>query len=467
MEYQISEKGYEAKPTKGQFNRMRWERVDTDLPDLVSYLESGHTYRANLLSTSNSGKRDLVSTQVLFLDIERKTENPPALKDFLENSKITPTFYYETFSSTGGDRYRLGFTLDKPITDTKEYKAIVKAVVDYTGVLTEGMVDPKSYDPRQNMCGTDKEVGISYRGYRLNDLRTLAEGFIEEDTERRTKEKPEHKPTYEEYDLMCDFLAQDGTFESWIRDNTISLPFVSETPPTDQDDTYFYYSDYVTLVRKLVNGSYYHQCPDGRYRNNTFHDGERRRKKIIINCSLIHQIYPDCSLEELLVLTCQMFLLFFSNDREDRIGREFIWRTVINEWHCPFNAKTPFRIRKRFRTRLYEDGKPMHWKRQAKIHYSSLITSLYDFSISLESNLENLNVFFSESKDDYRVSESVLENYLKETKQFYWSDKEKPIKTLKRMIRSGVARKECLDFLLSHKDSIGKNQMTKYKRLLS
>ncbi len=468
MDYQISTKGYETKPNDPQWKSMKWERVSSDTPTLISYLQSGHTYRANLDSVSNSGKKRFISSQVILLDIEKKTDNPPVLKDFIEFSKIKPSFYYESFSSKEGNRYRLGYILDKPVTDIHEYKAMTKAIIDYTGVLTEGMVDPKSYDPRQNFCGTNKGVEWTCRAYRKSDIRKIAEKFIEEDTEKIIDEKPVHKLTFEEYDLMCDFTATDGTFEAWIRDNSTGLPFASETPPTDLDETYFYYDNYITLVRKLVNGSYYHLCDDGKYRNNTFHDGEHRRKKIITNCSLLHQIYPSCSLKELLVLTCQMFLLFFSNDKEDKIGRPFIWKTVINEWYEPMNAKTPYTIKKRFKFKLYDDeGKRIHWKKQSMIHYSELCLSMYDFSIPIEENLKALNEYLSTTKDDFRFSLSLIESYLDKENLFWFSDKEKPIKTLKRMVKSGVARKECLDFLLSNKDYIGRKQFYEYKKRLT
>lgn len=462
MDYQISTKGYKTKPNGTQWRTMKWERVSSDTPTLISYLQSGYIYRANLDSISNSGKKKFIDSQVILLDVEKQTAEPPTLKNFIEKTKIIPSFYFETFSSDCGNRYRLGYVLDKPVTDIHEFKAFVKAIIDYSGILTEEMIDPKSYDPRQNFCGTNKGVEWTCRAYKKSEISKIAEKFIEEETEKII-EKPKHKLTYEEYDLMCDFTAPGGTFESWIRDNPIELPFVSETPPNDQDDTYFYYDNYITLVRKLVKGSYYHLCSDGKFRNNTFHNGEHRRKKIITNCSLLHQIYPTCSLKELLVLTCQMFLLFFSNDKEDIIDRKFIYKTVINEWNEPMLAKSPFKIKKRFRNKLYEEGKRIHWKKQSMIHYNEMCLSMYDYSLSVEENLKAINDYLSTTKDDYRFTVSVIQNYLNKENLFFFSDKEKPIKTLKRMIGK-YSNEECLSFLIENKDKIGRKQFYEYKK---
>ena len=467
FKYQLSTKEYKTKPTKGQWTLMKWEEKETDIETLVSFLGRGYNYRANLDSLSNNGKKNLVSSQIIMLDVEKKTDEPPELEHFLENTKIKPNFAYETFSSTDGRRYRLGYMIDRPITKIPLFKAVTKTIIEGTGVLTEGMVDPKSYDPRQNFCGTDKNVVLCHHAMLpKKQLLEMASRFIEKDTEKKTDEKPVITPTYEEYDLMCDFLAFEGTFESWTRDNPIDLPFVLESPYDDEDDTYIYYNDYITLVRKLSNGSYYRLCDDGKYRPNTFHDGEHRRNKIIMNCSLIHSIYPECTTKELLVLVCKMFLVLFTNDKEDTIDRKFIWKTVFNEMHEPKKVKSPYKIKKRFKKRLYDEGKPMHWKKQSRIHYMELALSLYDFSISIEDNLSLINNLLSKTKDDYRYTLSVLSNYLDSNNLFYFSLEDKPIKTLKRMISTNQPKNECLSFLLNNKGSIGKNQFTKYKRIL-
>ena len=112
MKYQISSKGSATKPSDDEFAEMQWLEKDTDQPTLLDYLGKGHTYRANMANTLNDGPKTLVSTQVIMIDVDGK-HNPPTLAQFLELTRLTPSFYYETFSSQNGERYRLGYTLDK------------------------------------------------------------------------------------------------------------------------------------------------------------------------------------------------------------------------------------------------------------------------------------------------------------------------------------------------------------------
>ncbi len=464
MKYQISMTGSTTKPA---FNNIQWIEKDTDHFDLTDYLGKGHTYRANMSNTKNNGPKTLVSTQVVMIDVDGK-HNSPTLTQFLNQTRITPSFYYETFSSTGGDRYRLGYILDNEIKTKGEYSAIAHIIVEKTGCLTNEMVDSASFSVFQNFAGTNKPVYDTCVAYRKSDFNRLMDQYLPKVEARR---RIDVKLSFEEYEVMLDFLSE-GTFENFINRHHIDKVLLKESLPDDEDETFYYWSDYKCLIRKLVNGSFYHKYKDY-YVCNTFHDGEGRRKKLTVNCSLIHQMYPDCSLEELLVLTCKCFLKFFTNDAEDTIGREFVFNTVAAEMHYPLGAQSPYKIKKRFKVRKYdENGKRVHWKVQAKEHYSNQILGMYDASLSIEDNLILIQRFYDDSKDKHQVSPRTLRRYLDENNVFYFSSnnnpltKEKPITTLKRMIKCFMF-KEAYQFLLEHRDSVGRKQFFQYKKLLS
>ena len=446
---------------------MEWVEKDTDLPDLIDLLANGHTYRANLDNTSNSGTKNLVSAQIVMIDVDGK-HNPPKLDEFLNKTLLRPTFYYETFSSFDGDRYRLGFVLDREIKTKREYSAIARIIVEKTGCLTDEMVDAASFSVFQNFAGTNKLVTNNYVAYRKSDFDRLLDVYL---PKVKVSRKFDLKLSFEEYETMCDFLSFEGTFENYINLHPIDKVLLKESLPDDEDETFYYWSEYKCLIRKLVNGSYYHKYGDY-YVCNTFHDGEGRRKKLTVNCSLIHQMYPDCSMEELLVLTCKCFLKYFTNDAQDTIDREFVFNTVVAEMHCPLSARSPYKIKKRFKVKKFdENGNRVHWKVQAKEHYSNQILGMYDASLSLEDNLILIQRFYAESKDKHQVSLRTLKKYLDENNVFYFSSnnnpltKEKPITVLKRMIKCSMF-KEAYQFLLEHRDNIGRKQFFKYKRLL-
>ena len=468
MKYQLSKVGYEHKPTKPDFTRMVWVEKQTDFPTLIEYLSSGYVYRNRTTNLLNTGEKHVEAAQIVFLDVEDWGEQPPTMEEYIKTTKILPTFYYLTYhGSEKHDRYRLAYLLDEEITSKIEFKAIAKTIVHYTGILTPKMIDNKSYSWEQNVCGTNSEVFCTYRAYPLSELRKLSKIFIEEEVVSKTKHVFNLELSYEEFDLMCDFFQPEETFEGFILHNTISMPLVFESYPDREDDTFYYWDNYITLVRKIVNGSYYHRISKY-YRANTFHNGEHRRKKIKVNCSLIHQIYPQCSLLELLVLTIHMFLVLFSNDKEDKIGREFIWETVIKEWKEPLKAKSPIKIHKRFKKKLYDEyGNKIHYAKQKKEYYKALLLSLYDYSVSLEDNLININDYFSNKTiDNYQVKETILRKYLNEENIFFYSNKDKPISNLKRMIKTNMSKKECYNYLITNKNNIGRRQFFYYKKLL-
>jgi hypothetical protein len=182
-------------------------------------------------------------------------------------------------------------------------------------------------------------------------------------------------------------------------------------------------------------------------------------------------MYPQCTLEELLALTTKCFLKYFSNDAEDTIPREFVFNVVAAEIKTPLNAKSPITIKKRFKIKKYENGKRVHWKKQAKEYYSNQMLGMYDSALSIEDNLILIQRYYAESKDKHQVSLRTLKKYLDESNVFYFSSsnnpitKEKPISVLKRMIKCSMT-KEAYQFLLEHKDSIGRKQFFEYKRFL-
>jgi hypothetical protein len=321
----------------------------------------------------------------------------------------------------------------------------------------------------QNIAGTNKPIHNNCVIYKKTDFDRLIDQYL---PKVKVNRRFDVKLSFEEYEVMCDFLSFEGTFENFINLHPIDKVLLKESLPDDEDETFFYWSDYKCLNRKLINGSFYHKY-GGYYVCNTFHDGEGRRKKLTVNCSLIHQRYPDCTLEELLVLTCKCFLKYFTNDAEDTIDREFVFNTVAAEMHCPLCAKSPYTIKKRFKVRKYDEhGNRIHWKTQAKEHYTNQILGMYDASLSLEDNLILIQRFYAQSKDKHQVSPRTLKKYLDENNVFYFSSnnnpltKEKPITVLKRMIKCNMI-KEAYEFLLDHKDSIGRKQFFEYKKILS
>jgi len=359
--------------------------------------------------------------------------------------------------------------LNKEIMSMSEYSAIAHIILEKTGCLDKDMVDPVSFSAVQNIAGTNKPITNNYVAYKKTDFDRLIDAYL---PEVKVCRRFDVKLSFDEYEVMCDYLSWDGTFENYVSLHPIDKVLRYESMPDDEDETFYYWSDYKCLVRKLLNGSYYHKYGDY-YLPNTWHDKEGRRKKLTVNCSLIHQMYPDCTLEELLVLTTKCFLKYFSNDAEDTIPREFVFNVVIAEMKSPLNAKSPITIKKRFKVKKYDEyGNRVHFKKQAKEYYSNQMLSMYDSALSIEDNLILIQRYYAESKDKHQVSLRTLKKYLDENNVFYFSSnnnpltKEKPITVLKRMIKCSMT-KEAYQFLLEHKDSIGRKQFFEYKRLLS
>ena len=473
MIFQITERSYKHKPEKGsdEWGKLTWKRVDGTLEEFYNYIRNNHFYRANLASTSNFGTKVFVSSQVVMLDYDK---GDITMHDFVSRTKFKPTFYYRSHSSNElGNKFRLGYIFDKPITSSHEYEVISKTIADNNEVLTSSDFDSVSYSPYQLFCGA--EYGLKKTGNRPIDLDYVKnwiternpDAFVEKVKEKKEKKKKPapKKGTHPDEAQRVKEEFYGSSYEDFINRN-MKTPIISSFPIRENEAFYFYDKDnYFEVIRKLgkiEEGviSYFKKNTKGGYEPLRWVDGERRRRKIAVSVSFIHQIKPDITLNELLAQTL-LYINNYIDNSNNSISDSWIWDTVFEEFTNPkgYNSKIhkSMRMKKEYFSKFHEDK---HHKTQIKEYKKQYCISNYDFGKSLDDNLLEINrMLKEETSGTITITKRTLTSYLNEDNLL----KDKPVKELKFFFKKGLLTMEILD---SYRDKLNRKTYFKYKKLI-
>lgn len=468
MIYQITETAYLAKLEKGspEWKSLNWNTGDYSYDDLMEQLESNHFYRANFRTTSNKGEKEFQSAQVIFLDYDK---GDVLMNDYIAKIKVRPSFYYRSHSSDeSGNRFRIGYVLDKPVYSPDEYRVISKAIADNNGGgLSSKDFDPASFSPYQLWCGSEYEFN---RTSSIIPLDKIKQRILQDDPEAFCFEKRKSENsriTIERRELSsAEQKIKDDFFCSRYSDfikKYMPEPIVCSFPVKENEAFYFFdKNNYFEIIRKYqLNDqrhiSHYKKNIKGGYEPLRFYDGERRRSKISASVSFIHQIKPDISLSELLAQAINYINQYIDNT-DDSITNCWIWNMVFDEFINPKNYTS--NIHKSLRLKKeYFCCSSVHHKTKIKEYKKQYCLSLYDPDISIENNLLMINEYLTEETNSVlSVSKRTLMDYLKEE-----GIVKKEIDQLKFLYKEGLLTKESLD---SFKDKVNRKTFFKYKRLI-
>lgn len=470
IKYQHTEQSYRTKPEKGseEWKKLTWTDGKYTYDDLIDHLKSNHFYRAHFRSTSNFGTKEFVSAQVIFLDYDN---GETTMDKYVSELKVQPSFYYRSHSSDEtGNKFRIGYVLDKPIYSAEEFRVISTAIADNIGGgLTSKDFDPKSFSPYQLWCGAEYGIHDNSFFFTLDKVRERilqddpkAFDFKKKETHRKTSGE-RRKLTQEEQEIKDDFfrLRYDDFIVKYI-----SKPIVCSTPIKENEAFYFYdKNNYFEIIRKYqINEegrmSHYKRTIRDGYEPLRFVNGERRRNKISTSVSFIHQIKPEISLSELLAQTI-FYINHYIDNTDDSITNDWIWNMVFDEYIQPKRYSCTIKKSYSLKREFFSEMKDIHHKKKIKEYKKEYCLSLYDDSTSLENNLNVINSYLEEETNGVMsVSERTLKGYLKE-EGIPFSE----IQKLKLLSEKHQLTKEIL--LESYRSSkINRKTYFKYKKLL-
>lgn len=467
MNYQITQKCYATKPQKGadEWRTLTWNSGDFSRDELMEHLSSNHFYRANFTSTSNWGEKEFISAQVIFLDYDNcKT----TMNDYVTNIKVPPSFYYRSHSSDGtGNKFRVGYVLDKPIYSEQEFRVISTAIADNNGGgLTAKDFDPKSFSPYQLWCGSEYEF---YQTSYEIPLDKIKQRILKDDPSAFDfKRKSSNNNTIT---IECRELSQE---EQKVKDDFFSLrypdfiskymtdPIVCSQPVNENEAFYFYdKNNYFEIIRKYrINEqgriTHYRKNIKNQFEPLRFVDGEHRRSKIAASLSFIHQIEPGIGLGELLAQAV-FYINHYIDNTKDSITNWWIWNMVFDEYVSPKNYRSKISRSLKIKKEFFNSN--AHYKTKIKGYKKDYCLSMYDHNESIESNLNLINSYLEEETDGViSVSERTLKGYLKEEGIL-----KKGIDDIKQYYKEGLLTMEILD---EYKEKINRKSYFRYKSLL-
>lgn len=139
-----------------------WENVELSIDELVNIVaEDGHAFCAQLHGSRSNKNYSL--TNLVSIDVDAGTTIKQVLDD--EFAKQHLTFYYTTVNHTVEEnRFRLGFLLERDLTDPNEYVAIKRAL----GLKFCG--DPSTHDASRISYGNRSAGYEVFDGYIPTDV---------------------------------------------------------------------------------------------------------------------------------------------------------------------------------------------------------------------------------------------------------------------------------------------------------
>lgn len=141
-----------------------WENIEISIDDFIkSVAHDGYAFCAQLHASRSS--KNFKLTNLVSIDVDAGTTIKEVLED--EFARRHLTFYYTTVNHTVEEnRFRLGFLLDKDLTDPAEYVAIKRAL----GLKFCG--DPSTYDAARISYGNRSAAYELFNGHLSSNVIT-------------------------------------------------------------------------------------------------------------------------------------------------------------------------------------------------------------------------------------------------------------------------------------------------------
>lgn len=283
----ISTDGFTSKPTQpGKLTFKRQENMTIN--DLASTILTGHSFTGDFgfnefPTYKHKNFTNFKGSSIFSFDFDNSEYQ--SLEELVTNLTIKPFIAYETFSHQmegKGNRYRVIYAFNKPITDVKQYKQL--------GIWLAKQNDIKEYD-RASLSAVQVMHGTRSGAKLLKVANVLEVPYLKEyvDTDHFTSE-----PTADEMSIISEWKRRNSKKVDEQVPHLIESPRGIELP----EDVKYVSDRWMKENGYMVDvcGSYLVH-----YRKNPLKDGERRKFKLFHIMKGIAQLNQNASLDDLLV----------------------------------------------------------------------------------------------------------------------------------------------------------------------
>lgn len=422
--FSISTNSFTQKPTSDEIRKINYKRKDLNIDEVINHIRGGYVFSANFCDdyTTSITQRDrtyerFISTPMVMFDMDGCVDC--SLVTLLDSLKYKPTVSYTTFSHNKegkGNRYRLLYLFEDPITDTRLYKGIYKEIKSSFDFELD---DNCGSNPCQAVfgSGSDCEVVVTENSYSADDFNLILEKGLSNSIKKEKRNNIEIESLFRNDEYKSDFYQLSYT--ELLDKYRYVYPFFEHTPlPVVSDDC-----PYIILPENYISIKRYWLCQrvkdeygDERWlyaKIRKIKDGEHRRKKLYLNGILRRKMIPDITFEHLLYCLIFELYYFYENSKDTikkldilNIARNVMMADIAN-YSFEQTDKRQFIVNEAYCIKYGVSRKEARNLSKKLINYSR-IGELYDASIT---DKENIGIFKQNGLD---ISLKTLQRFRNE-----------------------------------------------------
>ena len=402
--FSISTNSFTQKPTSDEIRKINYKRKDLNIDEVINHIRGGYVFSANFCDdyTTSITQRDrtyerFISTPMVMFDMDGCVDC--SLVTLLDSLKYKPTVSYTTFSHNiggKGNRYRLLYLFEDPITDTRLYKSIYKEIKSSFDFELD---DNCGSNPCQAIFGSlnDCEVIVTDSSYSVDDFNISTEKGLSNFIKKEKRNNIEIESLFRNDEYKSDFYHL--SYAELLDKYRYVYPFFEHTPlPVVSDDC-----PYIILPKNYISIRRYWLCEkvedeygEGKWRYakiRKIKDGEQRRKKLYLNGILRRKMIPDITFEHLLYCLIFELYYFYENSKDTikkldilNIARNVMMADIAN-YSFEQTDKRQFVINEAY-CRKYNVSKKEARNLSKKLINYEKIGELYDPTLTDKKNIE-------------------------------------------------------------------------------
>lgn len=422
--FTISKECFTQKPNNNEIRKISYIRRDLDIDDVVNHIRGGYVLSANFCEdyTSTITQRDrrydnFISTPMIMFDLDNDIDC--TLNELVGALQYQPTISYTTFSHNKegkGNRYRLLYLFEDPITDTRLYKGIYKEIKSSFDFELD---DNCGSNPCQAVFGSgrDCEVVVTGNSYSVDDFNLILEKGLSNSIKKEKKNNIEIESLFRNDEYKSDFYHL--SYIELLDKYRYVYSFFEHTPlPIVSDDCPYIIlpENYITIKRYWLCQRVEDEYGEEKWRYakiRKIKDGEQRRKKLFLNGILRRKMIPDITFEHLLYCLIFELYYFYENSKDTikkldilNIARNVMMADIAN-YSFEQTDKRQFVINEAY-CRKYNVSKKEARNLSKKLINYSRIGELYDVSLT---DRENVEIF---KQNGLNISSKTLQRFRKD-----------------------------------------------------
>ena len=424
MKATVSFKKFEKKPPKEEMGKIKYQRRNVSLDELVECIRNQYILSANfteddatIITQKQRCYSNFIDTHIVMIDSDNDVEC--SLDELMSRLKYIPTIAYTTYSHKQegkGNRYRLLYLFRIAISDINVYKTIYQILIDNLGFKLNdncgGNVTQAIFGANESCQIIQTENIYSIEDFGISD--TNQNGHSNS-IKKEEKDIIKLESPIQDNDYINDYW--DMSYYDLLMKYSDKYPIFEHTPLDYVLDDTPYILDYIEIKRYWFMEAIYDENGNKRWetsRVRKIKDGERRKKKLFINGILRRLMIKDLSFEHLLNNMVYELYHYIDNSK-DRITKKDLFEISVNIYKSDIDNykglvkgdKRKFIVNDKYCIKHNLNRKQVRNISRRIITFNQ-IGELYDFNLTDKQNVEAFKEY------GLNISTKTLQRFRKE-----------------------------------------------------